>query len=174
MRTRGFSLLEVVIAMAFLATAGLALLSLILGSQQLTRTSTDTAAAQTAILAEVERLRALLHAAPDEDFAAVLAADNWGPPGAGGAPTGAARAVTVRMGEEGQLHLRVIVDEAVAEGELGLTQLDFDGDGLTSEGGAIAPAELRACAVRLRLVYRPVSWKPGQRPAVAEYSTLLY
>lgn len=171
----GFSLVELSVAVGVLATGLLGLTSVVLSSQKLTISSTEAALTRTALEAQLEGLRARLHEADRPDFAAVVARDNWGTPGTAGEPTGTPLPLTLVEGREPfQLHVRVYRDEAQAQADLGLLNLDLDGDGVAGESGALAASALRAAPVRLRLSYRPATWKAGDPTVKVEYVGLLY
>jgi len=173
----GFSLLEITVALAFLAVAGGGLMSAIVSNMMTSRVNRETAIAHDAARAHMERLQA-------RDFREIFAAFNSDPsddPGGPGTAPGAGFAIpglSVRPDDPDGLVGRIelpatagagtsqLLRENLADATFGMPR-DLDLDGFTD--GLDHSADYEILPVRVHVEWRGVS---GDR--AVEVQTLLF
>ncbi|MCO5166665.1 MAG: hypothetical protein M9894_09900 [Planctomycetes bacterium] len=186
--TRGMTLIEATFALALLAGGLLALASMTVSAQRLTRESTEQAHARRAAEARLSELRALLHQVSwtqpawdqgvhDAQFERLLAED------------GQARVIDLLDDtNEGSPRIPATIttrvfgtDEVViaqppalgAAGGLGLAGVDLDANGRTTDP-AVAVADLVLVGVKVEVTWRGGAWRPGDPESVVRLVALLH
>lgn len=193
-RTRAFSLLEIVIAMAIITIALLSTFSILATSQRLQRVSSERSRAHAVVQGKIAELRAKLHevawTSNNEQREQMLALlDSIGTVDSG---TGLINVTyndvdiltTVshnndRITLKGTLSVRAYLQEDKAQTQLGLTDIDLDGDGTTNTSSVKVPdspgdKSLLVLPVRVTLTWRPTDWKPGDADRKVELGAIIY